>query len=1163
MRVKLLLLLCAIMGCTMRLYSQIDVQITVNSGVATTTCTDVLSQPDPLWQVNIDNQGWETYPQEAVCFNNFPNLQYTASYACPADLPMQINVCFRALENDALFPVFCQIDADCSETICQDYLLPAPGTSATYTLALAAGLSSGGEVNFTINTNNQGAATNDVMCDAIDLGILTFGDTLGDATQGLYGNYCAGNANEPNPVSQGYFANDVGVWFKFQTGPNPGSFLMLDVLSDPQATGDPVDLQIAAYLSSDETCNGTMTLLAETAFIDYLPGNDAQFRIACPPANRTYYVLVDGNDVNDPDLLRGIFGIQVSSLDVQEGGDLRCQFEDFGPVPPNGSVGTNGLRSNFCATATGDPFVAAFISQHSVWFRFVAPPSGHVLIEGVSDTSIDPLGMQIAVYRSLNNSCNGFFSHVGSIYTDTDLDESFELSCLFPGTPYWILIDGDGGNSRGIFSLTVSDAGDITPVTMLDTMLCAGATLQVGNSIYNATGTYYDTLQVFAGCDSIIISNVTMLPAIDVTITQTRPAIGEGNNNGMATVSASGGTGNFTYLWCTGETGTNASLLVGGENCCVTVTDGFGCEVERCFEVDFTTQIIPTVANDTLACHGDTNGEIIFSAINGLPPYQYSWRNQSNTINGVGTIMAAGDEVTIPNLPAGTYTFTVFDAFYDTTFTALVVEPEPLVIDIQSISDASCFGFCDGSLQVQIEGGTGAYQLSWSGGLPAVPNPGQLCAGTYRLTVTDANACTSTLEVNVSQPAEFIANAVLVNPVSCFDGNDGSVSVNTNGAPIQYNWSNNQSTQTIANLPAGFYDVTVVNNDGCEDFSSVEVPQPALPLTVAVEVEQVVSCFGESDGALRAVVTGEAASINYNWSNGAQTQIANGLAANTYSVMITNEKGCTAASGDFLLTEPTSINASLSTEDIGCLDGPSDGIIFIDTVSGGTPAYRFSIDGVVFTSVPELHNLPAATYEVVVVDAAGCEAVFPTTIMGPPVLSVTLGEDFTIPLGETVELNALSNNNSNLTYIWSPGDTSGVNNTPSIRVMPFESTLYSVQIVDSVSFCKASDQIFITISKERKVFIPNAITPNDDGANDKFLIFGGLGIQQVKNFRVFTRAGSLVFEQQNFQPNDPNYGWGGDFNGQPLNSGVYVYFAEIEFVDGVTEIFKGDVTLLR
>ncbi|NUN99973.1 MAG: gliding motility-associated C-terminal domain-containing protein [Saprospiraceae bacterium] len=1160
MRVKLLLLFCAF-GCLTRLNSQIDVQITINSGVATTTCTDLFSGPDPLWEVNINNAGWETYPQEGACFNSLPNLQYTASYACPTDVPAQVTVCFRAFENDGLFPVFCQIDAACSETICQDFAIPVPGTSISHTLALAPGLSSGGEVSFTINTLNQGAATNDLLCNAIDLGVVTFGDTIGNASQGGFGNYCATNAGEPDPASQGYFFNEAGVWFRFQTGPNPGTLLIVDVLSDPEATGDPIELQAAAYLSANETCTGAMTLLTESAFLDYVPGNDLQFRLACPQANRTYFILVDGNGMNDPALLQGVFGIEVSSLEVQEGGNLRCQFEDLGQVPANGSVGTNGLRSNYCATASGDPFVAAFISQHSVWFRFVAPPSGHVVVQGISDTATDPLGIQIAVYRSLNNSCNGFFSHVGSIYTDTELDESLELTCLFPGTPYWILIDGSGDQPKGLFSLNVYDAGDITPVTMLDTMLCAGQSLQVGNSIYSTSGVYNDTLQVFAGCDSIIISNITVMPPIDVVVTQTVPAIGEGNNNGVATVSATGGSGNFTFAWCSGETGSQAMALTGGANCCVTVTDGTGCEVLTCFEVDFTTQIIPSITNDTVACHGNTNGELVFSAINGFPPYQYTWQNQNNTINGSGTIQAAGDEITVPNLPAGTYTFTVFDAFYDTTFTAQVIEPEPLVIDILNITDASCFGFCDGALQVQTTGGTGAYQLSWSGGLPAVPNPGQLCAGNYRLTVTDANACMSTLEVNVGQPAEFIANAALLNPVSCFGGSDGRVTVITNGAPQQFQWSSGQNTATVVNLPSGFYDVTVVNSDGCEDYSSIQVPQPNQPLVASIEVAKPISCFGASDGTLLAMVTGDALALQYNWSNGAAAQSATGLAAGPYSVTATNEKGCTATT-TFTFSEPSDILASLSVKNINCLDGPSDGAIFIDAVSGGTPAYRFSVDGVVFTNLPELRNLPPATYEVIISDAAGCEKSYPATIMGPPELNVTLGEDLLIPLGASAELTALSNS-LNLTYAWTPGDTSGINNTPSIVATPLESTLYTVQVTDTVTFCKATDNLFITISKERNVFIPNAITPNADGINDGLMVFGGLGVARVKSFRVFTRTGSLVFEELDFQPNDPAYAWFGNFKGQPLNTGVYVYMAEIEFLDGLTEVFKGDVSLLR
>ncbi|HRF39742.1 MAG TPA: hypothetical protein PK198_13210, partial [Saprospiraceae bacterium] len=126
--------------------------------------------------------------------------------------------------------------------------------------------------------------------------------------------------------------------------------------------------------------------------------------------------------------------------------------------------------------------------------------------------------------------------------------------------------------------------GDITPITSQNVSICAGTSLQVGNSIYTQSGLYADTIQVFAGCDSIVNTSLTVLPPITLLLSQNLPAFGAGSNNGVATASASGGTGGFTYQWCNGETGPQAVALPGNQTCSVTVTDGFGCsQVEDIF----------------------------------------------------------------------------------------------------------------------------------------------------------------------------------------------------------------------------------------------------------------------------------------------------------------------------------------------------------------------------------------------------------------------------------------------------------------------------------------------------------------------------------------------------------------------------------------------------
>ncbi|MCO6493915.1 MAG: gliding motility-associated C-terminal domain-containing protein [Phaeodactylibacter sp.] len=1139
--------------------AQVEVRLTVESGVTATDCTDFLSAPDLLWEVNVEGEGWSTYPQEnpGGCFTALPNLQYTANYDCAADLPAQLEVCFRAFENDPILPIGCPIIRSCLEETCGNFALPAPGQSLAYTLALPAGGTSTGEVSFTIEAVGLGG-TNDEPCTAANLGVLAVNDTLGDAGQGLYSNRCATfSPGEPNPVDQnaGGFDNEYGVWFEFTTGSDIGSLLLIRAQSDPESVGDSLDIQIALYEAAGGACDGNLNLLIwEFPFNTY----DAFINYPCPQPNTTYYILVDGA-FSAPDSERGAFGLEVINVGTEEAPDERCDALMLGAVPEGGSVGLPGPLGNFCATNTGDPFSPSFVTQSSVWFQFIAPPSGHVMIDAVSAREIDSIGIQLALYRPITGSCAGFFQHIVSQYTFEDLDESMEATCLYPGEPYYLMVDGDGAANRGTFTLTISDAGDITPVTSLSPTICFGDSFSVGNSVYTETGAYSDTLQVFRGCDSIINTSLTVLEPIVFQLDQTQPAIGQGNANGIATVSAVGGTGNFSFEWCDGITGPSNNMLVGGALCCVTATDTLGCTADTCFTVEFVTDIIPSFVADTLACFGDEDGQITFSAINGQPPYTYTWRNGDDSINGNGTIADAGEEVVLPDLPAGLYTVTIMDLFFDTTFTVEVLQPELLTLQVIQTGDASCFGFCDGNAAVLAGGGVGGYQYLWSQGATA-DTAGALCAGGYSVTVTDANGCQEDVSLSISEPAEFIATALQVQEVSCFEGSDGVVTVETNGSPIAFQWSSGDDTQSAGGLPAASYTVLVTNADGCQDEAEVTVTQPPGPVSVEVVLDKPVSCTGDTDGVLLAIPSGPGAPFSYEWSNGATGETASGLGAGPYSVILTNEKGC-QATAEYILGEPDLIQAELSTSDINCATGENGGAISVDTTFGGTPPYLYSLDGAIFEQAPQFLSLFADTYTVIVQDAAGCEQEFPATVEGVPELMVVL-RDTTIRLGDSLQLTAQPNS-TDVVYAWSLADSTGTKETgQSIWVNPFISTGYFVEVYDTVTFCRATDFAMVNVRTDRRVYIPNAFSPNGDEINDFFTVYADKAAVMVKSFRVFSRGGDMVYEDSNFLPNG-NQGWDGTFKGQELDPGVFAYVAEIEFVDGRTEVYAGDVMLMK
>jgi gliding motility-associated-like protein len=122
--------------------------------------------------------------------------------------------------------------------------------------------------------------------------------------------------------------------------------------------------------------------------------------------------------------------------------------------------------------------------------------------------------------------------------------------------------------------------------------------------------------------------------------------------------------------------------------------------------------------------------------------------------------------------------------------------------------------------------------------------------------------------------------------------------------------------------------------------------------------------------------------------------------------------------------------------------------------------------------------------------------------------------------------------------------------------------LYQVQITD-LNGCTATDQIQLILNKERRVYLPNVFSPNGDGANDIFFVQTGPEVVKIEAFEVYSRWGEPVFTVFNAPTNNPDYGWDGQYRGELLNGAVFTWFAKVEYVDGVVELFQGDVVLMR
>ncbi|MCB0663788.1 MAG: gliding motility-associated C-terminal domain-containing protein, partial [Saprospiraceae bacterium] len=289
----------------------------------------------------------------------------------------------------------------------------------------------------------------------------------------------------------------------------------------------------------------------------------------------------------------------------------------------------------------------------------------------------------------------------------------------------------------------------------------------------------------------------------------------------------------------------------------------------------------------------------------------------------------------------------------------------------------------------------------------------------------------------------------------------------------------------------------------------------------------------------------------------------------TYTLFITDTlTGCVNSDTTNVVERVTTPVPEISIAPISCF-GDNDGIIQINSVSGGMGPFLYSLNGAALTGQTDYSNLPPAQYTLTVEDAYGCQNTITINIEQPENLLVDLvvyvDAQGTITLGDSVELNAFVNlDPSDIDSVnWSPPGMFNTCDTCLRQVVtPLENTNFSVTVISNDG-CMASDDFNLRVRKEHPVYIPSGFSPNNDGVNDFFLIYPSPALTEVKSFLVFDRWGEVVHEYYNFDPNNTAHGWDGTFRGQPLNPGVFTYFAEIEFVDGVVEIFKGDVTIVK
>ncbi len=266
---------------------------------------------------------------------------------------------------------------------------------------------------------------------------------------------------------------------------------------------------------------------------------------------------------------------------------------------------------------------------------------------------------------------------------------------------------------------------------------------------------------------------------------------------------------------------------------------------------------------------------------------------------------------------------------------------------------------------------------------------------------------------------------------------------------------------------------------------------------------------------------------------------------------------------DLTIIADTEIDANISISPPSCYNY-SDAIISIDTILGGGSPLVLTLDETVPDYYQSFTDLEAGLYSLYISDRFGCDYQEEVSIQNPAVFEIDLGPDIIIDLGEYVELEPQTNYPiGSLSWYASDSTNCPLNNCYDSEWQPFNSTLVQLQ-ANSEKGCIAYDTIQIEVEKNRKVFIPNAISANSDNINDHFTLYADQSsVQFIKKMQIFNRWGSLLYEKQDFAPNQPTQGWNGKYLGKIMGEGVYTYYIEVLFLDNVIIPFMGTVTILK
>ncbi|MEX0811999.1 MAG: hypothetical protein WD048_07260, partial [Chitinophagales bacterium] len=514
-------------------------------------------------------------------------------------------------------------------------------------------------------------------------------------------------------------------------------------------------------------------------------------------------------------------------------------------------------------------------------------------------------------------------------------------------------------------------------------------------------------------------------------------------DDAQISISASGGTGTLEYSIDSGATFQLDSVFTGisSGSYIATVRDANECTATVSGTIEITNPpelTIAAVLDSNISCHNANDAQISATASGGSGDLEFSI--DSGATYQVDTFFS--------NLSAGDYTIIVRDTSgcTDTSSVVTITNPDSLSIEIFA-RDITCNGENNGSVWVDVTGGTTPYQYNWNNAA-ITDSIFNLSPGTYCVTVTDDNGCQISACDTIIEPTALTASITDSSHITCNGADDGTATVTPTGGTVPYtfDWGavgNNQNDSINTGLPPGTHPVTVTDSNACEVTVSVTITEPPV-LTATISDTVHVSCNGECDGEATVTPTGGTPPYTFAWSDGQTDSIATGLCAGAYDVTVSDANSCDTII-NVTITEAPVLTAVISdTVHVAC-NGDCTGEATV-TPTGGTPPYTFAWSDGQTDSIAT--GLCAGTYDVTVSDANSCDTTVSVNITEPALLGASITDTVHVSSNGLCDGEAIvtpTGGTPGYTFDWGSGNGNSPNDSINTGLC---AGIYNVTVTD-------------------------------------------------------------------------------------------------------------------